>query len=132
MALEWSIEAHAKLVIVNGAGDFDLSFMGEYLAAMRAAGANGYRKFFDLRKAVIRFTADDFRILGSQLAKSNVDAADAPGPIAILIGPKPPPLLVDMAVLLKQHVGASRVLRIFTRESEAAAWLNSVHASSLV
>jgi hypothetical protein len=48
-----------------------------------------------------------------------------------LIGPNPPPLLLDMAVLLKQHVGTSRVIRIFTQESEAAAWLNAGQSGSL-
>lgn len=125
MALRWSIQAYAKLVVVNGTGILDLSFMAEYLAAMREAGTTRYRKFFDLRRADIRFSADDLRTLGSQLSASPIDADAAPGPIAILIGPNPSPLLLDMAILLKQHVGSARVIRIFTHERDATDWLDS-------
>ena len=125
MPIGWSIRKHARLVVVKGAGIFDPAFFASYLAAMRDAGATGYRKFFDLRRADIKFSADDLQVLGSRLATNDTDADVAPGPIAILLGPDPPPLLLDMAILLKQHVGSSRQLRIFIKEDEATQWLDS-------
>ncbi len=126
MPLEWSVQKYAHLVVVDGAGVLDPPFVAQYSAAVREAGAIGYRKFFDLRRADIRFSADDFRALGKTLADANAaDPGNAPGPVAILIGSRPPPLLLDMAVLLKQHVGSSRRLRIFTQEQEALGWLET-------
>lgn len=126
MALEWSIRKRARFVVVSGTGAFDPSFLYAYLAAMRDAGAAGYRKFVDLRRADIRFSIDDFRAIGARLARlDDARAGDAPGPIAILVGLHPPDLLLDMALLLKQHVGLYRRLRIFTQEEEAREWLDS-------
>lgn len=127
MPIGWSIQKHARLVVVKGAGIFDSAFLARYLAAMRDGGAMGYRKFFDLRRADIKFSADDFQALGSRLATNdaNANAGVVPGPIAILLGADPPPLLLDMAILLKQHVGSWRELRIFIREDEATRWLDS-------
>jgi len=126
MALEWSIQKRARFVVVSGTGTFDPSFLYAYLAAMRDAGATGYRKFVDLRRADIRFSVDDFQALGARLAShDNAQAGDAPGPIAILVGLHPPDLLLDMALLLKQHVGLYRRLRVFMQEEEAREWLDS-------
>lgn len=49
-----------------------------------------------------------------------------PGPVAILVGKNPPPLMLDMAILLKQRVGTPRRFRLFTEEPEARLWLAAV------
>lgn len=42
-----------------------------------------------------------------------------------VLGHKPAPLLVDMAILLKDRIGSRRRLRIFTDETDAREWLFS-------
>lgn len=86
------LQKYAQLPVVNGAGVFDPAFMAEYLA-IRKASVTSYRKFFNLRWADIRFSADELRTLGIHLATGAADSNVTPGPIAILIDPSPPPLL---------------------------------------
>ena len=122
-ALGWSIQKHDKLVIVNGVGVFDLPFFLAYLQAMEEADAIGYCKFLDLRQADIRLSGDDLASIGRLTRQPS---AMQPGPVAILVGKNPPPLMLDMAILLKQRVGTSRRFRLFTEEPEARLWLAAV------
>lgn len=119
-ALGWSILKHEKLVVVSGLGVFDFPFLLSYLKATQAAGAVGYCKLLDLRQADIQLSGDDLQAIGT-LARNNDPAAS--GPVAILVGKNPPPLMLDMAILLKQRVGTSRRFRLFTDEAEARRWL---------
>lgn len=125
-ALGWSIHKNDRLVVVNGVGVFDLPFFLSYLKATQAEGSVGYCKFFDLRQADIQLSGDDLQAIGT-LARSN--DPDTSGPVAILVGKNPPPLMLDMAILLKQRVGTSRRFRLFTDEVEARQWLASVTSS---
>jgi len=119
-ALGWSILKHEKLVVVSGLGVFDFPFLLSYLKATQATGAVGYRKLLDLRQADIQLSGDDLQAIGT-LTRNNDPAAS--GPVAILVGKNPPPLMLDMAILLKQRVGTSRRFRLFTDEAEARRWL---------
>jgi hypothetical protein len=119
-ALGWSILKHEKLVVVSGLGVFDFPFLLSYLKATQAAGAVGYCKLLDLRQADIQLSGDDLQAIGT-LTRNNDPAAS--GPVAILVGKNPPPLMLDMAILLKQRVGTSRRFRLFTDEAEARRWL---------
>lgn len=119
-ALGWSIHKEDGLVIVNGVGVFDLPFLLSYLKAMQAAGAVGFRKLLDLRQADIQLSGDDLQTIGT-LTRNNDPTAS--GPVAILVGKNPPPLMLDMAILLKQRVGTSRRFRLFTEEPQARQWL---------
>lgn len=118
--LGWSILKHEKLVVVSGLGVFDFPFLLSYLKATQAAGAVGYCKLLDLRQADIQLSGDDLQAIGT-LTRNNDPAAS--GPVAILVGKNPPPLMLDMAILLKQRVGTSRRFRLFTDEAEARRWL---------
>ena len=118
--LGWSILKHEKLVVVSGLGVFDFPFLLSYLKATQAAGAVGYCKLLDLRQADIQLSGDDLQAIGT-LSRNNDPAAS--GPVAILVGKNPPPLMLDMAILLKQRVGTSRRFRLFTDEAEARRWL---------
>lgn len=121
-ALGWSIHKADRLVIVSGVGVFDLPFLLSYLKATQAEGAVGYCKLLDLRQADIQLSSDDLQAIGT-LTRSNDPAAS--GPVAILVGKNPPPLMLDMAILLKQRVGTSRRFRLFTDEPQARQWLAS-------
>lgn len=119
-ALGWSILGQDNLVIVSGVGVFDLSFLMSYLKAMQTAGAVGYCKLLDLRQADIQLSGEDLQAIGT-LTRNNDPAAS--GPVAILVGKSPPPLMLDMAILLKQRVGTARRFRLFTDEPQAREWL---------
>ncbi|WP_425066370.1 hypothetical protein [Reyranella sp.] len=118
-ALGWEIHEPDGLVVVSGVGLFDLSFIRAYRQAMQTEGAAHYRKLFDLHRSDIVLAPDDLRLI-SEDARNNAPTA---GPIAIVMGRTPPPLLVDMAILLKDRMSASRRFRLFTEEAEARRWL---------
>lgn len=121
-ALGWEIHKSVGLVSIRGIGVFNLEFMTTFREAMRAAGAAGYGKLFDLSRADIQFSSDDLNIMA---ARTRLIDPLKSGPIAILLGNQPSPLLVDMAVLLKNRIGQRRRLRLFTSEVEARLWLSS-------
>jgi hypothetical protein len=89
---------------------------------MWAKGTGGFCKLFDLHRADIQLSSDD---LQAMVARARSYSATTEGPIAIVVGRTPPPLLVDMAVLLKHRIGDSRRLRLFTEETDAREWLSA-------
>lgn len=121
-ALGWEIHRPEKLVIVGGVGVFDLEFLESYNRGMRDAGVVNYRKLFDLHQSDIRFSADDLQDVTDITRRNHTLVA---GPIALVIGNEPLPLLVDMAILLKHRIGTARRFRLFKREAEARRWLAS-------
>ncbi len=120
--LGWKIYRPAGLVIVRGVGVFDLSFATAFREAMRAEGTVGYCKLFDLSRADIQLSSDDMNAMAGSTRRTGPTTA---GPIAVVVGRTPPPLLVDMAVLLKHRIGDRRRLRLFTDETDAREWLAS-------
>jgi hypothetical protein len=120
--LSWEISKSERLVVVRGVGVFNLAFMTSFREAMRAEGAAGYSKLFDLSRADIQLSSDD---LQTMVARTRLPDSVKSGPIAILLGHEPPPLLVDMAILMKTRLGNRRRLRLFTGEVEARWWLSS-------
>lgn len=121
-ALGWDISKSEGLVVIRGVGVFDLAFMTSFREAMRAEGAAGFCKLFDLSRADIRLSDDD---LQTMVARARLPDPVQSGPIAIMLGHEPPPLLLDMAVLMKSRLGNRRRLRLFTDEAEARRWLSS-------
>ena len=119
-ALGWKICRPEDLVIVRGIGVFDLSFATSFREAMRAEGAAGFCKLFDLSRVDIKLSNED---LQTMVASTRLGGPIKSGPIAIYLGKTPPPLLVDMAVLMKKRIGYRRRLRLFTDESLAQQWL---------
>lgn len=125
--LGWTIYRAEGLVVVGGVGLFDLSFFLSFEATMRAKGAGGFGKLLDLHRADIQLSSDD---LQTMVARTRSCSATTAGPIAIVVGRTPPPLLVDMAVLLKHRMGDRRRLRLFTEETDAREWLASEGAAA--
>jgi hypothetical protein len=120
--LGWKIYRPAGLVIVRGVGVYDLSFATSFRETMRAEGAVGYCKLLDLSRADIQLSSDD---LNTMAASTRLAGPTTAGPIAIVVGRMPPPLLVDMAILLKHRIGDRRRLRLFIDETGAREWLAS-------
>lgn len=121
-ALGWEIHREESLVVISGVGVFDVPFLLSYRRAMLAEGVVTYRKLFDLHQSDIQLSANDLQEVAENARNSN---ASTSGPIAIVMGKEPPALLLDMAILLKHRMGASRRLRLFTDEAEARQWLAS-------
>jgi len=121
-ALSWEISKSEGLVVIRGVGVFNLAFMTSFRKAMRAEGAAGYSKLFDLSRADIQLSSDD---LQTMVAQTRLPDPVKSGPIAIILGHEPPPLLVDMAILMKTRLGNRRRLRLFTDEAEARRWLST-------
>ena len=124
--LGWTIYRAEGLVVVRGVGLFDLSFIMSFEETMRAKGTVGFCKLFDLHRADIRLSRDDLQTI---VARTRSCSATTAGPIAIVVGRTPPPLLVDMAVLLKRRIGDCCRLRLFTEETNAREWLSSEGAA---
>lgn len=120
--LGWTINRAARLVTVRGVGVYDLSFAIALGAAMWSERAVGYGKLLDLSRADIQFSSDD---LQTMVATTCLAGRTTAGPIAIVLGHDPDPLLLDMAVLLKSRIGDRRRLRVFTDEWTARQWLSS-------
>lgn len=121
-ALGWQISESEGLVVVQGVGVFDLEFVTSFRNAMLAEGMFGYAKLFDLSRADIQLSNKDLAIL---VDSTNEASAMAAGPIAIILGTTPPPLLMDMAVLMQQRIGSRRRMRLFTDEAVARQWLST-------
>lgn len=62
---------------------FNLAFMTSFREGMRAEGAAGYFKLFDLSRADIQLSSDD---LQTMVAQTRLPDPVKSGPIAILLG----------------------------------------------
>jgi len=119
-ALAWTIYRPEHLVVIHGIGVFDIYFATSFREAMREAGAAGFCKLFDLSRADIHLSNED---LQTMVASTRLRGPIQSGPIAMYLGKTPPPLLVDMAILLRERIGHRRRVRLFTDESLARQWL---------
>ncbi|WP_428679681.1 hypothetical protein [Reyranella sp.] len=119
-ALAWTIYRPEHMVVIRGFGVFDISFATAFRETMRAEGAAGFCKLFDLSRAHIHLSNLDIQTM---VASTRLRGPIQSGPIAICLGKTPPPLLVDMAILLKERIGHRRRMRLFTDESLARRWL---------
>lgn len=120
VALGWKMFRPEALVVVQGIGVLDRPFLRSFRAVMRAEGAVGFCKLFDLSKADIQLCDG----MDSLPAIPRLSTA-IPGSIAIVLGNGPSPSLVHAAVFLKQRTGNRRRLRGFTHEADAREWLSS-------
>lgn len=118
--LAWNVSTAESLVVIRGIGVFDLSFATSFRQTVRAEGAAGFCKLFDLSRADIKLSDQD---LQTMVASTRLGGIIKSGPIAIYLGKTPPPLLVDMAILMKERIGHRRRLRLFTDETLARQWL---------
>lgn len=118
-SLAWTLYRTESLVVVSGVGVCDLAFITAFRKAMRAEGAVGFCKLFDVSRVHIQLCADRN---STEAIPPQVDGTTH-GPIAIILGMDPPPLLLDTAVLLAARMGHRRRLRLFTDERLARQWL---------
>lgn len=120
-ALSWEIQRADSLVLASGVGVFDFNFFADYRKAMQAESASHYRKLLDFRRTDIVLSPYDLDRISAEAQFDRLTA----GPVAIIMGKTPPPLLVDMATLLQHRVGLARRIRLFIDEGEARKWLAS-------
>lgn len=120
--LSWTIDRTARLVTVHGIGVLDLAFIKSFRDSMWREGAVGLCKLIDLSQAQIELSEGDFQEMAVTIRSGSVENK---GPIAIVVGRTPSPLLIDMAVLLKNRISLRRRLRLFAEEVEARDWLAS-------
>lgn len=121
-ALRWTIYRPEQLVVISGVGVFDIYFATAFREAMRAEGAAGFCKLFDLSRVDINLSDQDMQ---SMVASTRLRGPIQSGPIAMYLGRTPPPLLLDMALILRDRIGARRRIRLFTDELAARQWLLS-------
>lgn len=121
-ALRWTIYRPEQLVVISGVGVFDIYFATAFREAMRAEGAAGFCKLFDLSRVDIDLSDQDMQ---SMVASTRLRGPIQSGPIAMYLGRTPPPLLVDMAIILRDRIGSRRRIRLFTDEFAARQWLLS-------
>lgn len=100
-------------------GVFDFPFIVSYRNAMLAEGAAAYGKLLDLRRTDIVLSPHDLDRISDDPRFNRLTT----GSIAIMIGRPPPPMLIDMAMLLQHRMGNSRRICIFVYEEEARRWL---------
>lgn len=118
--MHWEFLNAAKLVVVRGIGVIDLEFLASFRAEKCARGAIGYRALFDLSRAAIQLSDSDLQTL---VARARLTDPELAGPVALVLGRTPPPLLLDMAVLMKLRLGNRRRIRLFTENEDAKQWL---------
>lgn len=123
----WEISDAQNLVEVRGIGVIDRMFMASFRAAKLGGGAASYRKLFDLSRAGIQLSDDDLHTL---VENTRLTGPAVAGPIALVVGRSPLPLLLDMAVLTKLRIGERRRIRVFREEREAKQWLSTEPVST--
>ena len=119
MSLSLSIQRNAQLCVATGQGAVTRKDIETYLARSVQEGAKGFAKLVDLTRCILALDGDDIEILADGLMLYG--QGDQPGPVALVVDTA---LNLDMAVLLKQRVGA-RPFRIFTTAAAARFWLTS-------
>jgi hypothetical protein len=118
MPLYCKISHDPDKVIVRGVGPVTYSDIEQYLAATIREGAKGYAKLFLLGDSKVSLSPAELDAVAHRLIAYG--RGEPPGPVAIVAGTQ---LNLDMAVLLKQRVGA-RPFSIFIDALQAARWLD--------
>lgn len=117
MPLGWTRSDEFGIVTVVGQGDVSRQDIEGYLAASEREGTRFCGKLVDASVGNLSLDRDDLISVARTLVdySEEVDA----GPVALVVQGA---LNIDMAVLLKQRVGA-RPFRIFTDALDARDWL---------
>ncbi len=120
MTLKWSLVGGTDLILVSGEKVLNRTDFDDYLAAITAAGYKGFHKLIDLCGCTLDLTHEDIEAIADGFLLYN--ESNGPGMIAVVVNT---PLLLDMMILVKQHVERHRAFRIFVNPSEAREWIRS-------
>ena len=123
MPLLWMRSDEFGILTVVGQGDIGRQDIEDYLSATVREGTKAHAKLVDLTVGNLSLDRDDLESVARTVVEYGV-GGDA-GPVAMVVRGA---LNIDMAVLLKQRVGA-RPFRVFTDPLEARGWLMTFRAS---
>ena len=124
MPLLWMRSDEFGILTVVGQGDIGRQDIEDYLGATVREGTKAHAKLVDLTVGNLSLDRDDLESVARTVVEYGV-GGDA-GPVAMVVRGA---LNIDMAVLLKQRVGA-RPFRVFTDPLEARGWLMTFRAST--
>jgi hypothetical protein len=115
MALTWTIDHEARLVVLDADGPLAVHDIARYMADAGARGAAGYRALFDARGA-------EFELGSSEIASlSDVARARGTGAIAFVVSSEAER---EMADHFARRAGGQRPCRLFSTIEAARAWLD--------
>jgi hypothetical protein len=117
MPLCWLRSDEFGILTVVGQGDIGRQDIEDYLSATVREGTKAHAKLVDLMVGNLSLDRDDLESVARTVVEYGV-GGDA-GPVAMVVLGA---LNIDMAVLLKQRVGA-RPFRVFTDPLQARGWL---------
>lgn len=117
MPLRWMRSDEFGILTVVGQGDIGRQDIEEYLNATVREGTKPHAKLVDLTVGNLILDRDDLESVARTVVEYGVGGEA--GPVAMVVLGA---LNIDMAVLLKQRVGA-RPFRVFTDPLEARGWL---------
>lgn len=117
MPLRWVRSDEFGILTVVGQGEIGRQDIEDYLRATVREGTKAHAKLVDLTVANLALDRDDLQWVADALVEYG--RGGAAGPVAMVVLGA---LNIDMAVLLKQRVGA-RPFRVFTDPLQARGWL---------
>ena len=117
MPLRWMRSDEFGILTVVGQGDIGRQDIEDYLNATVRDGTKAHAKLVDLTVGNLSLDRDDLESVARTVVEYGVGGKA--GPVAMVVLGA---LNIDMAVLLKQRVGA-RPFRVFTDPFEARGWL---------
>lgn len=117
MPLDWTRGDAFGILTVVGQGDITRLDIENYLQATVREGTKAHAKLVDITVGNLALDRDDLESVARTLLDYGLGGGA--GPVAMVVQGA---LNIDMAVLLKQRVGA-RPFRIFTDPREARGWL---------
>lgn len=124
MPLRWVRSDEFGILTVVGQGDIGRQDIEDYLGATVRQATKTDAKLVDLTVGHLTLDRDDLQSVAEMLVQYGADGAA--GPVAMVVQGA---LNIDMAVLLKQRVGA-RPSRVFTNTLDARGWLMTFRVSS--
>lgn len=119
MPLGWSRGDEFGILTVVGEGDITRQDIENYLRATVREGTKAHAKLVDITFGNLVLDRDDLESVARTLLEYGLGGIA--GPVAVVVRDA---LNIDMAVLLKQRVGA-RPFRIFTDPLDARGWLRT-------
>lgn len=117
MPLRWMRSDEFGILTVVGQGDIGRQDIEDYLNATVREGTKPHAKLVDLTVGNLILDRDDLESVARTVVEYGVGGEA--GPVAMVVLGA---LNIDMAVLLKQRVGA-RPFRVFTDPLDARGWL---------
>ncbi|NQW51209.1 MAG: hypothetical protein HQ465_08230 [Rhodospirillales bacterium] len=121
MALHWTIDSRAKLMVVVADGAVDRADLDRLLDVIVGSNLKGYRKLFDGSKGETQLGPLDLLAVGVRI-RSLQSAGTTRGPLAFVV---PDDKYWLVAGLLGILAIPKRPMRVFKEAQKARAWLDS-------